>query len=93
MPGRFPLITDENISGPLVQGLRSSSWDVVRAGREDLLVDGEAERHAGADVILLSRRRDGGGESANASWIRDALRSVERNGKAAGEVIQPPGRR
>jgi len=28
--GRFPLITDENITGPLVQGLRARGWDVVR---------------------------------------------------------------
>lgn len=29
MPGRFPLLTDENIPGPLVEGLRSRGWDVV----------------------------------------------------------------
>ena len=31
MPGRFPLITDENVTGPLVAGLRDKGWDVVRA--------------------------------------------------------------
>jgi hypothetical protein len=30
VPGRFPLITDENITGPLIQGLRDKGWDVVR---------------------------------------------------------------
>lgn len=30
MPGRFPLLTDENITGPLIQGLRDKGWDVVR---------------------------------------------------------------
>jgi len=27
--GRFPLLTDENITGPLVGGLRSRGWDGV----------------------------------------------------------------
>src|SRR5262249_14169612 len=28
--GRFPLLTDENISGPVIEGLRARGWDVVR---------------------------------------------------------------
>ena len=31
MAGRFPLFTDENIDGPLVEALRREGWDVVRA--------------------------------------------------------------
>lgn len=30
MPGRFPLLTDENIPGPLIEGLIRAGWDVVR---------------------------------------------------------------
>ena len=30
MPGRFPLLTDENIQGPLIEGLKAHAWDVVR---------------------------------------------------------------
>jgi Domain of unknown function (DUF5615) len=29
--GRFPLFTDENVEGPLVEALRREGWDVVRA--------------------------------------------------------------
>jgi hypothetical protein len=29
--GRFPLYTDADIQGPLVDGLRAAGWDVVRA--------------------------------------------------------------
>lgn len=29
MVGRFPILTDENIDGPLIEGLRSAGWDVV----------------------------------------------------------------
>ena len=29
MSGRFPLLTDENVPGPLVEGLRSRGWDVA----------------------------------------------------------------
>ncbi len=31
MPGRFPLFTDENISGHLIKALVSRGWDVQRA--------------------------------------------------------------
>jgi hypothetical protein len=30
VPGRFPLLTDENVPGPIVDGLRSSGWNLVR---------------------------------------------------------------
>jgi len=29
--GRFPLLTDENIDGRLVEGLLQQGWDVLRA--------------------------------------------------------------
>lgn len=29
MPGRFGILTDENIDGPVTQGLRAHGWDVV----------------------------------------------------------------
>lgn len=29
MAGRFPLLTDENVTGPLVAGLRLRGWDVL----------------------------------------------------------------
>jgi predicted nuclease of predicted toxin-antitoxin system len=31
VPGRFPLLTDENIPGPLIDALRSAGWDVLHA--------------------------------------------------------------
>jgi transposase InsO family protein len=31
VPGRFPLFTDENVSGPIIDGLKARGWDVVRA--------------------------------------------------------------
>ena len=31
MAGRFPLFTDENVDGILVEALRREGWDVVRA--------------------------------------------------------------
>ena len=31
MAGRFPLYTDADLHGPLVDGLMASGWDVVRA--------------------------------------------------------------
>lgn len=30
MSGRFPLLTDENVPGPLVEALHSSGWDVAK---------------------------------------------------------------
>jgi hypothetical protein len=30
VPGRFPLLTDENVPGPLIEGLRARGWDVLR---------------------------------------------------------------
>jgi predicted nuclease of predicted toxin-antitoxin system len=30
--GRFPLLTDENIDGPLIGALRSAGWEVALAG-------------------------------------------------------------
>jgi hypothetical protein len=27
--GRYPLLTDENVPGPVIEGLRSRGWDVV----------------------------------------------------------------
>ena len=29
MPGRFPIHTDENVQGPVIEGLRARGWDVV----------------------------------------------------------------
>ncbi len=29
MPGRFPLLTDENVPGPAIEGLKSRGWEVV----------------------------------------------------------------
>lgn len=31
MPGRFPLLTDENVPGPVIEALRSAGWDVLHA--------------------------------------------------------------
>lgn len=31
MAGRFPLLTDENIPGPLIEALRAAGWDVAHA--------------------------------------------------------------
>jgi hypothetical protein len=27
--GRFPLLTDENVQGPLIEGLKANGWDVI----------------------------------------------------------------
>jgi predicted nuclease of predicted toxin-antitoxin system len=29
--GRFPLLTDENVSGPVIEALRTAGWDVAHA--------------------------------------------------------------
>jgi len=29
--GRFPLLTDENVSAPVIEGLAARGWDVLRA--------------------------------------------------------------
>ncbi len=29
MPGRFPLLTDENVQGPLIEGLKTHGWDIA----------------------------------------------------------------
>ena len=31
MAGRFPLYTDADLYGPLVEGLRRAGWDLLRA--------------------------------------------------------------
>jgi predicted nuclease of predicted toxin-antitoxin system len=32
--GRFPLFTDENVDGPIIQGLRNRGWDIQHAVEE-----------------------------------------------------------
>lgn len=34
MPGRFLLLTDENVDGPIIRGLRQRGWDVKHATEE-----------------------------------------------------------
>ena len=34
VPGRFPLLTDENIDGPIIRGSRQRGWDVQHATKE-----------------------------------------------------------
>jgi len=29
VPSRFPILTDENVQGPVIEGLRAHGWDVV----------------------------------------------------------------
>lgn len=52
MPGRFPLFTDENISGHLIKALSSRGWDVQRA------VDAFGERTE--DEVLFAHAAEQG---------------------------------
>jgi hypothetical protein len=77
VPGRFPLITDENITGPLVQGLRERGWDIVRtidvfgehSADEPLLIwaveHGRALVTTDADCLAIAHR-----------WLRE-MRSFQ----------------
>lgn len=58
---RFPILTDENIPGPLVEGLARAGWDVVRAidvfGQGS--IDDRLFEHASAQArVLVSTDRD-----------------------------------
>ena len=51
MPGRFPLLTDENVPGPLIEALRSAGWDILHARElfgentdDDVLIEHAARR-------------------------------------------------
>lgn len=61
MPGRFPLLTDENIPGPLIDALRSAGWDVLHA-RELFGEDTDDEilfdYAAGQGRVLVSTDQD-----------------------------------
>lgn len=61
MAGRFPLYTDADIQGPLIEALRARGWDVVRAverfpeGTEDPVHFEEAAR---LGRVLVSNDED-----------------------------------
>ena len=61
MAGRFPLYTDADVYGPLVQALVRFGWDVVRAvdafpeGTDD---DAHFAHAAQLDRVMLSNDRD-----------------------------------
>jgi len=61
VPGRFPLLTDENIPGPLIDALRSAGWDVLHA-RDLLGEDSDDEilfEHAASQRrVLVSTAQD-----------------------------------
>jgi hypothetical protein len=61
--GRFPLLTDENVSGPLIEGLKARGWDVVR------VVDVLGERSVDPEVFAYAAGRG----LALASTDRDCL--------------------
>ena len=48
MPSRFPLLTDENVQGPLIHGLRTGGWDVLRT------VDVFGERSVDDEIFSYS---------------------------------------
>lgn len=52
MAGRFPLFTDENIEGALVEALSKRGWDIVRA--VDVFDPGTAD-----DVLFAYASRQG----------------------------------
>jgi predicted nuclease of predicted toxin-antitoxin system len=59
--GRFPLLADENIDGPLIEALRLAGWDVACAGdlfgeRTDDQVLFEYAAHHG--LVLVSTDQD-----------------------------------
>lgn len=61
MAGRFPLYTDADVHGPLINTLRARGWDVVRA--IDLYPQGTSdavhlERAAKEDRVLISNDQD-----------------------------------
>jgi predicted nuclease of predicted toxin-antitoxin system len=70
--GRFPLLTDENIDGRLVEGLLRQGWDVVRAidvfreRTQDLLLLAYAAEH---DRALVSTDTDH--LSIGERWLRE----------------------
>jgi hypothetical protein len=70
--GRFPLYTDADVRGPLIEALRSRGWDVVRA--IDLYPQGTSdavhfERAAKEGRVLVSNDRDM--EVLANHWLRD----------------------
>ena len=72
MAGRFPLYTDADVRGPLVQALVRAGWDVVRAidafpqGTSD---DVHFEYASKAGRVLVSH--DKGVWKMAAVWVRD----------------------
>jgi hypothetical protein len=52
VPGRFPLLTDENVPGPVIEGLKAAGWEVV------LTVDAFGQRSV--DRVLFSHAAEQG---------------------------------
>ena len=69
MAGRFPLYTDANVRGPLIEALKQAGWDVVRA--IDLLPEGGKDlahfEQAGALGRVLVAN-DAGQETKAQQW-------------------------
>jgi hypothetical protein len=73
--GRFPLYTDADVHGPLVDALIRAGWDVLRAvdalpeGTED---DVHFERALQLDRVLVSNDRDV--RTLAVEWLRNGKR-------------------
>ena len=76
MAGRFPLYTDADVHGPLVQALVRLGWDVMRAvdafpeGTDD---DVHFAHAAQLDRVMLSNDRDV--RRLAVAWLRQGRRS------------------
>jgi predicted nuclease of predicted toxin-antitoxin system len=80
VPGRFPILTDENIDGPVVRGLRQRGWDVKHATEEfgertvdNLLFeyavnDGRVFVSTDGDALGIALRKLAAGQSYRLIW-------------------------
>jgi len=83
--GRFPLLTDENVLGPLIEGLRARGWDLVRT------VDVFGERSVDETIFAFAAEHG----RVLASTDRDCLAIAGRwiqEGKPFRLIYWHPGR-
>ena len=74
MPGRFPLYTDADIHGPLVEALVQEGWDVLRA--IDRFPEGTNDYVHFDEAVRLGRVRNGRVVFADELFTGRDLRSI-----------------
>jgi predicted nuclease of predicted toxin-antitoxin system len=84
VPGRFPLLTDENVPGPLIDALRSAGWDILHARDlfgestdDDVLIEHAARRgrvlvSTDQDHLQIAHRWIRAGRPFRMVWWRQA---------------------